>query len=62
MIIDQTQTILLDPASEATILTEHVMIDLSDTEKKQIGTGSVDPIQLSVFGHRFMSIAEQVCY
>ena len=61
MIIDATQTIVLDPASEATILSEHVIIDLLDTEKKKIGIESVDPIHLSVFGHRFMSVAEQVC-
>ncbi len=61
MIIDATQTIVLDPASEATILSEHVIIELLDTEKKKIGIDSVDPIHLSVFGHRFMSVAEQVC-
>jgi 5-oxoprolinase (ATP-hydrolysing) len=61
MIIDPTQTIVLDPASEATILSEHVLIELLDTEKRKIGIESVDPIQLSVFGHRFMSVAEQVC-
>jgi 5-oxoprolinase (ATP-hydrolysing) len=61
MIIDATQTIVLDPASEATILSEHVIIELLDTEKKKIGIESVDPIHLSVFGHRFMSVAEQVC-
>lgn len=60
IIIDATQTIVLDPASEATILTDHVVIELLDTEKKKIGTNSVDPVHLSVFGHRFMSIAEQV--
>lgn len=60
MIIDATQTIVLDPASEATILAEHVVIELLDTERKKIGIESVDPIQLSVFGHRFMSVAEQM--
>jgi 5-oxoprolinase (ATP-hydrolysing) len=62
MIIDATQTIVLDPASEAIILSEHVIIELLDTEKRKIGIDSVDPIHLSVFGHRFMSVAEQVCY
>lgn len=60
MIIDQTQTIVLDPSSEATVLQDHVVVDLLDTEKKEIGTDHVDPIQLSVFSHRFMSVAEQV--
>jgi 5-oxoprolinase (ATP-hydrolysing) len=61
MIIDETQTIVLDPASEATILSEHVLIELLDTEKSKISSDYVDPIHLSVFGHRFMSVAEQVC-
>lgn len=59
--IDATQTIILDPASEATVLDEHLVIELLDTEKVKVGTDEVDPIQLSVFGHRFMSVAEQVC-
>jgi 5-oxoprolinase (ATP-hydrolysing) len=60
IIIDQTQTIVLDPASEATILPEHVLIELLDSERQKIGTDYVDPIQLSVLSHRFMSIAEQM--
>ncbi len=60
MIIDATQTIVLDPASEATVLAYHVIIELLDTEKARIGIDSVDPIQLSVFSHRFTSVAEQV--
>lgn len=58
--IDATQTIILDPASEATVLDEHLVIELLDTEKVKVGTYEVDPIQLSVFGHRFMSVAEQM--
>ncbi|KAF5016098.1 hypothetical protein F66182_12329, partial [Fusarium sp. NRRL 66182] len=59
MIIDATQTIVVDPASEATVLDEHVVIDLLDAETKKISADEVDPIQLSVFSHRFMSVAEQ---
>ena len=62
MVIDETQTIVLDPASEAAILSDHVLIELLDTKKNQIGSDYVDPIHLSVFGHRFMSVAEQVCF
>ncbi|KAK8216349.1 hydantoinase [Phyllosticta capitalensis] len=58
--IDATQTIILDPASEATITDEHLVIELLDTEKVVVGTEAIDPIQLSVFGHRFMSVAEQM--
>jgi 5-oxoprolinase (ATP-hydrolysing) len=60
VIIDTTQTIVVDPASEATILREHVIVDLLDTDRKAISSELVDPIHLSVFGHRFMSIAEQM--
>ncbi len=60
IIIDSTQTIILDPASQATILDEHVIIELLDAEKKKVDNETVDPIALSVFGHRFMSVAEQV--
>ncbi|THY85482.1 putative 5-oxoprolinase [Aureobasidium pullulans] len=60
LIIDKTQTIVLDAASEASILSQHVIIDLLDTERKAASTEVVDPIQLSVFSHRFMSVAEQM--
>ncbi|PLB52497.1 putative 5-oxoprolinase [Aspergillus steynii IBT 23096] len=60
MIIDETQTIVVDPASEATILKEHVVINLLDSETKGVNATEVDPVQLSVFGHRFMSVAEQM--
>ncbi|KAK7222352.1 hypothetical protein V2G26_010355 [Clonostachys chloroleuca] len=60
IIIDSTQTIVLDPASTAIILDEHVVIELLDTDKKKIDNETVDPIALSVFGHRFMSVAEQM--
>jgi 5-oxoprolinase (ATP-hydrolysing) len=61
MIIDQTQTIVVKPGSEARILTSHVIIDVG-TVPRNIAPSEkiVDPIQLSIFGHRFMSIAEQM--
>ncbi len=60
MILDKTQTIVLDPASRATILPDHVIVDLVDLHKKEADTDTVDPILLSVFSHRYMSVAEQV--
>ncbi|KAL1963413.1 hypothetical protein VTN77DRAFT_8429 [Rasamsonia byssochlamydoides] len=60
MIIDETQTIVVDPASEATVLADHVVIELLDAEVKKVSADEVDPIQLSVFSHRFMSVAEQM--
>ncbi len=60
IIIDDTQTIVVLPTATATILSQHVIIDIHGGERKKVGTSGVDPIQLSVFGHRFMSIAEQM--
>jgi 5-oxoprolinase (ATP-hydrolysing) len=60
VIIDKTQTIVVDDSSDATILPEHVYLEVTDSNRKKIGTDVVDPIALSVFGHRFMSVAEQV--
>ncbi|RDW74197.1 hypothetical protein BP5796_07639 [Coleophoma crateriformis] len=61
MIIDNTQTLVIIPNAEARILTSHVVIDISRPKEQLVAdTITVDPIQLSVFGHRFMSIAEQM--
>lgn len=58
--LDSTQTIILDPGSQATILTDHIVIDLVDLSPKKVDTQQIDPIILSVFAHRFMSVAEQM--
>lgn len=63
LIIDKTQTIVVTPNASARILSAHVVIDLAaPTTKvaKDLDTSSVDPIKLSIFAHRFMSIAEQM--
>lgn len=60
MIIDKTQTILVSPKSVATSLPYHIIIDILEDEDKKVDPNVIDPIQLSVFGHRFMSIAEQM--
>lgn len=63
LVLDATQTILLEPHSSLTVLPRHVIIDLedeTDTEALQ-ATNVVDPVQLSIFSHRFMSIAESMC-
>ncbi|KAI6782673.1 uncharacterized protein J7T54_000816 [Emericellopsis cladophorae] len=59
MIIDKTQTIVLDAASKAIILPEHVILEVSKHEAQVVDIEAVDPVQLSVFGHRFMTVAEQ---
>lgn len=63
IIIDNTQTIVVVPGSQARILSSHVVIDLFDEKPAQEQEEQelvVDPIKLSIFGHRFMSIAEQM--
>jgi 5-oxoprolinase (ATP-hydrolysing) len=60
MVVDKTQTIVVDPSSAATILPEHLILEILDIEKPEIATNAVDPVQLSIFGHRFMSVAEQM--
>ncbi|EGV66381.1 5-oxoprolinase [Yamadazyma tenuis] len=60
VILDETQTLLIDPQSTAYVLSSHVLITVEHNNKPQISSTLIDPIQLSVFGHRFMSIAEQM--
>lgn len=60
MIIDKTQTIVVDHASRAVVLPEHVVLEVGKTEKEGVTADVVDPVQLSVFGHRFMTVAEQM--
>ena len=63
IIIDATQTIAVAPSAHALILDSHVVINLTEvdiTQKQKLSTQKIDPIMLSVFGHRFMAIAEQM--
>ncbi|OGM43829.1 hypothetical protein ABOM_007608 [Aspergillus bombycis] len=65
VIIDKTQTIVVAPTSVAKILDTCIVIDLKEEQAIVNGVPSelsseVDPIRLSIFGHRFMSIAEQM--
>ncbi|KAK3685031.1 Hydantoinase B/oxoprolinase-domain-containing protein [Podospora appendiculata] len=64
MLADGTQTIVVTPKSTALVLETHVVIDIQrDGEKDRSsdqGEREVDPIMLSIFGHRFMAIAEQM--
>ena len=63
LIIDQTSTIVIEPNNHATITDEgsiHIRI-INDKQSDQLSADApVDAIQLSVFSHRFMSIAEQM--
>ncbi|KAI1344744.1 5-oxoprolinase [Xylariaceae sp. FL0016] len=65
MLADGTQTIVVTPKAKALILMTHVVIDLEregkdDSQKDKSTEREVDPILLSIFGHRFMAIAEQM--
>jgi len=65
MLADGTQTIVVAPNTTALVLETHVVIDIKDVGKKdetqtEESGREVDPIMLSVFGHRFMAIAEQM--
>lgn len=61
MIIDQTQTIVVEPGATATILSRHVILNVpSKTVVTDQSAEVVDPIRLSIFSHRFMSVAEQM--
>ncbi|KAI1762039.1 Hydantoinase B/oxoprolinase-domain-containing protein [Hypoxylon sp. FL1150] len=65
MLADGTQTIVVTPKATALILETHVIIDLEkeskdDSHKKESTEREADPIMLSIFGHRFMAIAEQM--
>ncbi|KAF3763213.1 hypothetical protein M406DRAFT_73837 [Cryphonectria parasitica EP155] len=60
LIIDKTQTIVVTPSSIATILDSYVVIDRQSRPTVTSSSSEFSPIQLSIFGHRFMSIAEQM--
>ena len=61
ILADGTQTIVVTPNSTAIMIETHVVIDIGEGEKPtDVDTTEVDPILLSVFGHRFMAIAEQM--
>ncbi|KAL4882942.1 Hydantoinase B/oxoprolinase-domain-containing protein [Aspergillus karnatakaensis] len=63
IIVDQTQTLVVAPGTVAKILRSHIVIEILSTAVESAVSERptvVDHIQLSVFGHRFMSIAEQM--
>jgi 5-oxoprolinase (ATP-hydrolysing) len=62
IIVDSTQTIVVEPNARAICLKEHVILRI-DTQSRSFdknGELSTDPIMLAVFANRFMSIAEQM--
>lgn len=59
VIIDVTATVVVEPSCTALITAGHITITVGRGEKKVVTT-EMEPIQLSIFSHRFMSIAEQM--
>uniref|UniRef100_A0A915E116 5-oxoprolinase n=1 Tax=Ditylenchus dipsaci TaxID=166011 RepID=A0A915E116_9BILA len=60
IIIDKNCTVLVEPNCNAQILDDgSIEIELMNVGRNKIDE-KVDPIQLSIFSHRFMSIAEQM--
>lgn len=65
LVIDDTQTIFVDPKFKAIMLSSHVVLDripetAVDAPSSNAAPEEENPIQLSVFAHRFMAIAEQM--
>jgi len=64
IILDDTQTIVVSPEAKATILERHVLLDLEKKGSADVNETTidraVDPVELTVMAHRFMSIAEQM--
>ena len=60
ILIQETGTIVIEPDCRARITAGgDVEIRVEQGQRQQVGTG-VDPVQLSIFGNLFMSIAEQM--
>lgn len=60
IILDETQTLVVVPGALAKILRSHVVIEINSLSGRTLSDTTIDPASLSVFGHRFMSIAEQM--
>lgn len=62
LIINNTTTIVVEPFCNSFIYPDHIEIEISNNAsgKNNIDDETCDPIQLSIFSHRFMSIAEQM--
>ncbi|KAI1484920.1 Hydantoinase B/oxoprolinase-domain-containing protein [Biscogniauxia mediterranea] len=60
LLMDNKQTIVVTVGATATILSSTIVIDIQNGKKEVLSSSTVDPIQLSIFGHRFMGVAEQM--
>lgn len=62
ILADGTQTNIIPPNAEAVVLKSHVFIKVISKTEESAGKDNttVNPVLLSIFGHRFMDIAEQM--
>lgn len=61
VIIDRLSTIVVEPNCTVSITRKgDIIITVEDLQKQKVVGVDMDPIQLSIFSHRFMSIAEQM--
>ncbi|RAO71227.1 uncharacterized protein BHQ10_007239 [Talaromyces amestolkiae] len=62
IVADNTQTVVVTPGATALVTETHVVINIGENDVLGVkaDTSGVDPIMLSIFGHRFMAIAEQM--
>ncbi|KKY15716.1 putative hydantoinase b oxoprolinase [Diplodia seriata] len=61
LVIDNTQTILVETGCKVSVLNSHIIIDLPSKEATSSDSDtSINPVELSTFASRFMSIAEQM--
>lgn len=58
IILDKTQTLIIHPANVATVLIDHVYIDVGLGPRKKLSTTVVDPIQLSIFVRRHVILLQ----
>ena len=63
--MDKLSTVLVEPGSHCDVTSDgdlEITLGASSDASKRSGVSTdLDMIQLSIFSHRFMSIAEQVC-
>ncbi|GMH44654.1 hypothetical protein BSKO_12606 [Bryopsis sp. KO-2023] len=63
LLIDKISTVVVDPGCVASITAEgNILIQVAPEKERQKLGVECEPIQLAIFIHRFMSIAEQMGY
>ncbi|KAJ4354701.1 uncharacterized protein N0V89_006438 [Didymosphaeria variabile] len=60
LIVDKTQTIVVNPSSTAILHGDNLVLKVLPPPKPQLSAAVVDPVQLSIFRHRFYGVAEQM--